>query len=139
MKQCWDMLPAVVAENPNYKTQVGHLLYTHVEKLVGKEHAPMVTQMLLDCPITDLRMMMANYEHFKVRVNQAFTVLSQKFEVVVACGSSEQETASDCETAQSSVDNTASEQVSDVTSVASSTQTVVKKMKRKQKATPIQM
>jgi len=139
MKQCWDILPAVVAENPNYKTQVGHVLYPYVEKLVGKEHTPMVTQMLIDCPIADVRMMMENHEHFKARVNQAFTVLGQKVEVV-ACSSTEQETASDCETAQSSVDNTAaSEQVSDVSSAVSSTQFVVKKMKRKQKAVPIQM
>jgi hypothetical protein len=47
-------LPAVVDENPNYREQVGTVLYEFVGQLVGSEKAPKITGMLIDLPIAEV-------------------------------------------------------------------------------------
>jgi len=54
---CQQIFPAVVAENPNYKDQVGTVLYDHINSLVGSK-APKVTGMLIDLPIEDIKLIM---------------------------------------------------------------------------------
>ena len=70
------ILPAIVAENPNYKQQVGTVIYEFVNKLVG-EKAPKITGMLIDLPISDIQLIMQNYDLFKTRVAQASELLAQ--------------------------------------------------------------
>lgn len=47
------ILPAIIPENPNYKDQVGTVLYEFVAQLVGPK-APKITGMLIDLPINDI-------------------------------------------------------------------------------------
>ena len=73
---CHTILNAVVAENPNYKDQVGTVLYEFVNQLVGPK-APKITGMLIDLPIADIQLIMQNYDLFKTRVGQANELLAQ--------------------------------------------------------------
>ena len=74
---CNQILPAIVSENPNYKDQVGTVLYEFVNQLVGPK-APKITGMLIDLPIADIQLIMQNYDLFKTRVNQASELLAQQ-------------------------------------------------------------
>ena len=74
---CNQILPAIVAENPNYKDQVGTVLYEFVNQLVGPQ-APKITGMLIDLPIADIQLIMQNYDLFKTRVSQANELLAQQ-------------------------------------------------------------
>ena len=74
---CNQILPAIVAENPNYKDQVGTVLYEFVNQLVGPK-APKITGMLIDLPIADIQLIMQNYDLFKTRVSQANELLAQQ-------------------------------------------------------------
>lgn len=40
--------PLVSTANPNYKTQIGEMIYEYVEAIVGEELAPKITGMLID-------------------------------------------------------------------------------------------
>jgi hypothetical protein len=71
------ILPAIVPENPNYKDQVGTVLYEFVNQLVGPK-APKITGMLIDLPINDIQLIMQNYDLFKTRVSQASDLLTQQ-------------------------------------------------------------
>ena len=71
------ILPAIVPENPNYKDQVGTVLYEFVNQLVGQK-APKITGMLIDLPINDIQLIMQNYDLFKTRVGQANDLLAQQ-------------------------------------------------------------
>ena len=68
------ILPAIIPDNPNYKDQVGTVLYEFVNQLVGLK-APKITGMLIDLPINDIQLIMQNYELFKTRVSQASELL----------------------------------------------------------------
>ena len=50
------ILPAIIPDNPNYKDQVGTVLYEFVAQLVGPQ-APKITGMLIDLPINDIQLM----------------------------------------------------------------------------------
>ena len=69
------ILPAIVPENPNYKDQVGTIIYEFVTQLVGTK-APKVTGMLIDLPISDIQLVLQDYSLFKLRVDQANTLLA---------------------------------------------------------------
>ena len=71
------ILPAIVPENPNYKDQVGTVLYEYVNQIVGPK-APKITGMLIDLPINDIQLIMQNYDLFKTRVSQAADLLAQQ-------------------------------------------------------------
>jgi len=49
------ILPAVHPNNPNYKAQVGEVIYEFVEKIAGDEKAPKITGMLIDLPIEEIQ------------------------------------------------------------------------------------
>lgn len=71
------ILPAIIVDNPNYKDQVGTVLYEFVAQLVGPQ-APKITGMLIDLPINDIQLILQNYDLFKTRVGQASDLLSQQ-------------------------------------------------------------
>lgn len=48
------ILPAVVPQNPNYKAQVGEIIYEYVEKIAGESKAPKITGMLIDLPLEEI-------------------------------------------------------------------------------------
>merc|ERR1712113_76090 len=77
------ILPAIVSENPNYKNQVGTVLYEFVHQLVG-QNAPKVTGMLIDLPISDIQLIMQSYELFKTRVGQANELICQQTQQTAA-------------------------------------------------------
>ena len=71
------IFPAVIPDNPNYKDQVGTVLYEFVAQLVGPQ-APKITGMLIDLPINDIQLILQNYDLFKTRVGQASDLLTQQ-------------------------------------------------------------
>jgi len=74
---CQQIFPAVVPENPNYKDQVGTVLYEHINTLVGAK-APKVTGMLIDLPIEDIKLIMQDWSLLQTRVQQASELLDQQ-------------------------------------------------------------
>ena len=95
LRACWKILPAVRRVNPNYKKHVGELFHPYVSQLVDHGiNVNLVTSMLIDCPINDIKHMMRDFFHFKLRIMQASDVLTmdvQKLDV------------SDCESTTESV------------------------------------
>ena len=74
---CHQIIPAVVPENPNYKDQVGTVLYEHINTLVGGK-APKVTGMLIDLPIEDIKLIMQDWSLLQTRVQQASELLDNQ-------------------------------------------------------------
>ena len=74
---CHQIIPAVVPENPNYKDQVGTVLYEHINNLVGAK-APKVTGMLIDLPIEDIKLIMQDWSLLQTRVQQASELLDNQ-------------------------------------------------------------
>ena len=74
---CQQIFPAVVPENPNYKDQVGTVLYEHITGLVGAK-APKVTGMLIDLPLEDIKLIMQDWSLLQTRVQQASELLDQQ-------------------------------------------------------------
>lgn len=74
---CHQILPAVVPENPNYKDQVGTVLYEYIQQLIGNK-APKVTGMLIDLPIDDIKLIMQDWALLNTRVQQANELLEQQ-------------------------------------------------------------
>jgi len=74
---CHQILPAVVPENPNYKDQVGTVLYEYIQQLIGGK-APKVTGMLIDLPIDDIKLIMQDWSLLNTRVQQASELLDQQ-------------------------------------------------------------
>jgi hypothetical protein len=62
------LVSAVVPENPIYKDQVGEFIYDLVEKLVGEDTAPKLTGMLIDLPLDDIKLYLADYKIFESKV-----------------------------------------------------------------------
>jgi hypothetical protein len=65
---CHQILPAIVPENPNYRTQVGTIFYEFIDLLIGAERAPKVTGMLIDLPIDDIKLIMQDWSLLQTRV-----------------------------------------------------------------------
>lgn len=74
---CQQIFPAIVPENPNYKDQVGTVLYEHITGLVGAK-APKVTGMLIDLPLEDIKLIMQDWSLLQTRVQQASELLDQQ-------------------------------------------------------------
>lgn len=64
--------------NPNYKIQVGEVIYDYVEKISGDELAPKITGMLIDLPIEDIRAYLNNYSILEEKVRQAEALLKEQ-------------------------------------------------------------
>ena len=75
---CHQMLPAIVAENPNYRTQVGTIFYEYIDQLIGADKAPKVTGMLIDLPIEDIKLIMQDFSLLQTRVQQASELIAQQ-------------------------------------------------------------
>lgn len=56
-------------ENPNYKTQVGQIIFSFVAKFIGVEKAPKVTGMLIDLSIEEVRRYLQNFDLFVERIH----------------------------------------------------------------------
>ena len=77
LRASWKILPAVRRANPNYKKHVGELFHPYVSQLVDQGiNANLVTGMLIECPINDIKHMMRDFFHFKLRIMQASDVLA---------------------------------------------------------------
>ena len=77
LMNCHQIINAVTPENPNYKDQVGTVLYEFINQLVGAK-APKVTGMLIDLPIEDIKHVMQDWNLFNTRVQQASELLDQQ-------------------------------------------------------------
>merc|ERR1719230_1353243 len=73
---CHQIIPAVTPENPNYKDQVGTVIYEYINALVGPK-APKVTGMIIDLPVEDIRRVMQDWTLLSTRVQQASELLDQ--------------------------------------------------------------
>jgi len=74
---CHQIINAVTPENPNYKDQVGTVLYEYITALVGPK-APKVTGMIIDLPLEDIRRVMQDWTLLSTRVQQASELLDQQ-------------------------------------------------------------
>merc|ERR1719389_190777 len=74
---CHQIINAVTPENPNYKDQVGTVLYEYITALVGPK-APKVTGMIIDLPVEDIRRVMQDWTLLSTRVQQASELLDQQ-------------------------------------------------------------
>jgi len=72
--QCHQYFNAVIPENPNYREQVGTVLFPFIEQIIGHK-APKVTGMLIDLPIEDIKQIMQDWNLFNTRVQQASELL----------------------------------------------------------------
>lgn len=70
-------LPAVVPENPNYKTLVGEFIYEYVEKLVGDVRAPKITGMLIDLPIEEIKGYLYDFTKLYQKTGDAVNLINQ--------------------------------------------------------------
>jgi len=60
-------ITAIVEQNPNYKQQVGSVIYPFVQTLAGNQ-APKITGMLIDLPIYEIHSYMKNFDLLNQRV-----------------------------------------------------------------------
>ena len=77
LQSCHQILAAIVPENPNYKDQVGTVLFEYIQQLIGSK-APKVTGMLIDLPIDDIKLIMQDWSLLNTRVQQASELLDQQ-------------------------------------------------------------
>merc|ERR1719226_279175 len=75
---CYQIFNAVTPENPNYKDQVGTVIYEYVTALCGPK-SPKVTGMIIDLPVEDIRRIMQDFTLLATRVQQASELLDQQF------------------------------------------------------------
>ena len=69
------LLPAVVKTNPNYKNQVGEVIFEYVEKLAGESKAPKITGMLIDLPIEEIQGYLQDFSKLEEKVKEADALL----------------------------------------------------------------
>ena len=68
------VLNAIVAQNPNYKQNVGQTIFSFVQVLAGS-YAPKITGMLMEIPIDDIHDFMKSYDLLSQRVAEAKKLL----------------------------------------------------------------
>lgn len=69
------VLPAVSLSNPQYKNQVGEVIYEYVEQIGGEDNAPKITGMLIDLPIEDIKGYLQDFNKLTQKVNEAKMLL----------------------------------------------------------------
>ena len=72
----FQLVPAVVPQNPNYKEQVGEFIYEYVEKIAGDEKAPKITGMLIDLPMEEIRGYLTDYAKLQGKISEAHQLLA---------------------------------------------------------------
>jgi hypothetical protein len=70
-----NIIPAVDINNPNYKQQVGEVIYEFVEKIAGDEQAPKITGMLIDLPIDEIVGYLRDYSKLEIKIKEASSLL----------------------------------------------------------------
>ena len=78
VQQAQRLVPAVDQANPNYKQQVGEVIYEFVEKISTEDLAPKITGMLIDLPLEDIRAYLTNFSILEEKVKQAESLLQDK-------------------------------------------------------------
>ena len=78
MQQSTRLIPAVDKSNPNYKAQVGEVIYEFVEKISDETLAPKITGMLIDLPLEDIKAYLSNYNILEEKVIQAQQLLREQ-------------------------------------------------------------
>jgi len=68
LQQSQRLIPAVDKANPNYKAQVGEVIYEYVEKISDENLAPKITGMLIDLPIEDIKAYLSNFSILEEKV-----------------------------------------------------------------------
>ena len=63
--------------NPN-KEQVKYFIFDYVQMLIGKEKAPMITSMLIDFPVPQIREYLSDFNVFEMEVEEALFLLMQE-------------------------------------------------------------
>ena len=76
------LIPLVDKANPNYKAQVGEVIYEFVEKISDENLAPKITGMLIDLPIEDIKSYLANFNILEEKVKQAESLLREQWDPV---------------------------------------------------------
>jgi hypothetical protein len=76
--EAFRVLPAVLPQNPNYKSQVGEFIYDFVEKLSSENHAPKITGMLIDLPIPEIHAYLRDYNSLAIKVKEAHSLLQSQ-------------------------------------------------------------
>ena len=64
---CHSIINCVVPENPYYKEHVGNVFFEYIQQIVGPK-APMVTGMIIELPIEDIKLIMQDWSLFNTRV-----------------------------------------------------------------------
>jgi hypothetical protein len=75
LAKAYQILPACHPQNPNYKNQVGEVIYEFVEKIAGEDKAPKITGMLIDLPIEEMQGYLQNYAKLEEKVREANNLL----------------------------------------------------------------
>lgn len=73
----FNLIPAVVPENPHYKKQIGEFIYDIVERFVGEERAPKVTGMLIDLSIDEIKAYLYDFTKLYQKIGEAANLLNQ--------------------------------------------------------------
>jgi len=68
LQQSQRLIPGVDKANPNYKAQVGEVIYEYVEKISDENLAPKITGMLIDLPIEDIKAYLGNFNILEEKV-----------------------------------------------------------------------
>lgn len=71
----YSYIPAIVPENPNYKSLAGEFIYEYVERFVGEERAPKITGMLIDLPIKEVREYLYDFRKLYLKIGEAVNLL----------------------------------------------------------------
>ncbi len=70
-------IPKLNAENPNYKQMVGDFIYPYVEEFVGEYIAPLITGMLIDSPIYEIKIYLYNFKRLYSDIGECVDLHNQ--------------------------------------------------------------
>jgi hypothetical protein len=75
----YQLVPAVVPTNHNYKAQVGEFIYEYVERIAGEDKAPKITGMLIDLPIDEIKGYLTDFVKLQAKISEATALLQNQF------------------------------------------------------------
>lgn len=68
MMQAQRLLPAVQENNPHLQEQVGQCIFDYILQMVGSEHAPKITGMLIDLPHHQIKQYLSSFQALEMKV-----------------------------------------------------------------------
>ena len=71
------IVPAIIAENPNYQQHLGSCIFPFVQPVCGAELAPKITGMLIDLTIPEIHAYMKSHQTFVELIKIAKDLLEQ--------------------------------------------------------------